>query len=153
MLDSTCFTRFFVTVGLRKICSVLSGIANLQEGNRVCMVFQPYLAMGILCYESSLRGPLFQGTHLGKQSTAAIVWWWANHLALLRLTLLLHKTTTLTCCPKDVNSTTELCPWSRSGWWCWSRTSVKRKEITITSGKDTALGKVTESRLKLLLTC
>lgn len=40
----------FLTVGLHKIFSVLLGIADLQEGSQVCMIFQVCLTVGTLCY-------------------------------------------------------------------------------------------------------
>lgn len=58
----------FLTVELHESFCVLLSIANLQERNRICKVFQTYLATEALCYRNCLSGSLFQGIPFGKQS-------------------------------------------------------------------------------------
>ena len=62
---------------------------------------------------------------------------------LLSLTFLIHKMGMLACCPKNVSSTTRALSLALRLFRILTVSSAKRKEIIITSGDDTGLGRVT----------
>lgn len=93
----------FLTVAFHKICSVLLNTTDLQE-ETVCMILHLF-GHGNLLLWKSLSGNCLK-SHTSENSQYAILY----DDELLNLTFLIHKMRMLVSCPKDVNSTTGLCP-------------------------------------------